>query len=39
VHRLRKEFGTQLRAEIGKTVTDPAEIDAKIRDLIRMASV
>jgi RNA polymerase sigma-70 factor (ECF subfamily) len=36
VHRLRKEFGTQLREEIAKTITDPVEIDAEIRDLIRM---
>jgi RNA polymerase sigma-70 factor (ECF subfamily) len=37
-HRLRKEFGAELRAEIAQTVADPAEIDAEIRQLIAVTS-
>jgi RNA polymerase sigma factor (sigma-70 family) len=37
-HRLRKEFGAELRAEVARTVSDPAEIDAEIRELIAVAS-
>jgi RNA polymerase sigma-70 factor (ECF subfamily) len=32
-HRLRRRFGDLLREQIGKTVADPAEIDAEIREL------
>lgn len=38
VHRLRKEFGLILREEIGRTVEDPSEVDAEIRQLIRVTS-
>jgi RNA polymerase sigma factor (sigma-70 family) len=38
VHRLRKEFGAELRAEVARTVSDPNEIDAEIRELIAVAS-
>ena len=34
VLRLRKRFGESLRAEIGETVADPAEIDDEIRRLL-----
>lgn len=37
-HRLRKEFGLELRAEIARTITDPAAIDAEIRQLIAVTS-
>jgi RNA polymerase sigma-70 factor (ECF subfamily) len=33
VHRLRRRYGDLLRAEIGATVGDPAEVDHEIRDL------
>jgi RNA polymerase sigma-70 factor (ECF subfamily) len=33
VHRLRRRYGALLRAEIGATVDDPAEVDNEIRDL------
>jgi RNA polymerase sigma-70 factor (ECF subfamily) len=33
VHRLRRRYGALLRAEIGATVDDPAEVDHEIRDL------
>ena len=33
LHRLRKRFGTELRAEIAETVADPAEVDAEVRHL------
>ena len=33
VHRLRKEFGKLLRAEIAKTVSDREEIEEEIRHL------
>ncbi len=38
VHRLRKEFGTELRGAISQTVGDPSEIDAEIRQLIASTS-
>lgn len=34
VHRLRRRYGQLLRAEIGATVVDPAEIDAELRHLL-----
>ena len=34
VHRLRQEFGRQLRDEIGQTVSDRKEIDDEIRYLL-----
>ncbi|HEY6553714.1 MAG TPA: sigma-70 family RNA polymerase sigma factor, partial [Vicinamibacteria bacterium] len=34
VHRLRKRFGEVLREEIGRTVTDPADVDSEIRWLL-----
>jgi RNA polymerase sigma factor (sigma-70 family) len=37
-HRLRKEFGAELRGEIAQTVSDAAAIDAEIRELIKVAS-
>jgi RNA polymerase sigma-70 factor (ECF subfamily) len=33
VHRLRKRYRELLREEIGRTVDDPVQIDAEIRDL------
>lgn len=36
VHRLRRRFGALLRAEIGETVSDPAQIDDEIRELFRV---
>jgi len=33
VHRLRRRYGELLRQEIGRTLHDPSEIDAEIRDL------
>jgi RNA polymerase sigma-70 factor (ECF subfamily) len=33
VHRLRRRYGELLREEIGRTLRDPSEIDAEIRDL------
>lgn len=35
VHRLRRRFGEQLRAEIADTVADPSQIDAEIRHLLQ----
>jgi RNA polymerase sigma-70 factor (ECF subfamily) len=35
VHRLRKEFGAVLRAEVGSTVAGEAEVDEEIRHLLR----
>jgi len=31
VHRLRHRYGEKLRAEIAKTVTDPADVAAELR--------
>jgi len=36
VHRLRRRFGTVLRAEIAETVSDPAQVDEEIRELFRV---
>jgi hypothetical protein len=33
IHRLRKRYSTLLREEIGRTVSDPAEIDEEIHAL------
>jgi RNA polymerase sigma factor (sigma-70 family) len=33
VHRLRRDYRSQLREEIGRTVSDPAEIDEELRHL------
>lgn len=38
VHRLRKRYGAALRAEIGETVADPAEIEEEIRYLLGVLS-
>ncbi len=38
VHRLRKRYGATLRAEIGETVADPAEIKEEIRYLLKVLS-
>ena len=35
VHRLRRSFRNQLRADVARTVMDPAEVDDEIRHLIR----
>lgn len=35
VHRLRKEFGAVLRAEVGSTVARETEVDEEIRHLLR----
>jgi RNA polymerase sigma-70 factor (ECF subfamily) len=34
VHRLRKRFGSVLREEVLRTVTDPADVDSEIRWLL-----
>jgi RNA polymerase sigma-70 factor (ECF subfamily) len=34
VHRLRRSFRNQLRADVARTVMDPAEVDDEIRHLI-----
>jgi RNA polymerase sigma-70 factor (ECF subfamily) len=34
VFRMRKKFGEQLRWEVAQTVTDPAEVDAELRELL-----
>lgn len=39
VHRLRQRFGERFRAEVAKTVIDPAEIDDEIRHLLAAVSV
>jgi RNA polymerase sigma factor (sigma-70 family) len=36
VHRMRRRYRTLLRAEIARTVYDPAEIDEEIRFLLRV---
>ena len=33
IHRLRKRHGQILREEVGRTVTDPGEIDDELRSL------
>jgi RNA polymerase sigma-70 factor (ECF subfamily) len=38
IHRLRQRYREVLREEIGKTVSDPAEIDGEIRDLFAALS-
>jgi DNA-directed RNA polymerase specialized sigma24 family protein len=39
VHRLRQRFGERFRAEVAKTVVDPAEIEDEIRHLLAAVSV
>jgi len=34
VHRLRRKYRDTLRAEIARTVADPADVDAEIRHLM-----
>jgi RNA polymerase sigma-70 factor (ECF subfamily) len=34
VHRLRRRYGELLRAEIGKTLSDPREVEEEVRHLI-----
>lgn len=36
IHRLRRRYGELLRAEIARTVADPAEIEDELRHLIRV---
>lgn len=38
VHRLRKEFGVLLRAELAQTVGSEAEIDDELRRIVRVTS-
>ena len=38
VHRLRRRYRELLREEIGRTVSDPAEVDAEIRELFVLLS-
>ena len=33
IHRLRREFGTLLRREVSRTLSDPTEVDAELRHL------
>jgi hypothetical protein len=33
IHRLRKQYTASVREEIGRTVSNPAEIDAEIHEL------
>ena len=37
VHRLRKTFCDVMREEVGRTVADPADVDAEIRGLLSAA--
>lgn len=37
VHRLRHRFGERLRAEVARTVEDPAEVPTELRHLIAVA--
>lgn len=39
VHRLRRRFQSQLRQDIGETVSDPADVEDEIRYLIRALDV
>ena len=34
VHRTRKEFAQAIRKEIAETLSDPAQIDAELRELM-----
>ncbi len=34
VHRLRRRFGSVLREEVARTVTDPSDVDDEIRWLL-----
>jgi RNA polymerase sigma factor (sigma-70 family) len=38
VHRLRRRYRELLREEIGRTLDDPAQVDAEIRDLFAILS-
>jgi RNA polymerase sigma factor (sigma-70 family) len=38
VHRLRQRYREQLRAEVAQTVATPEDVDAELRDLIRIVS-
>jgi RNA polymerase sigma-70 factor (ECF subfamily) len=38
VHRLRADYRERLRAEVAHTVSDPGEVDAELRYLIRVIS-
>jgi hypothetical protein len=33
IHRMRKQYAAILREEVGRTVSDPSEIDAEIHSL------
>jgi len=33
IHRMRKQYTAILREEVGRTVSDPSEIDAEIHSL------
>jgi hypothetical protein len=33
IHRLRKQYMTVVREEVGRTVSDPAEIEDELRSL------
>ena len=37
VHRLRRRFGAMLRAEVGRTLEDPRDVEEEIRYLLRVA--
>ena len=36
VHRLRKNFGRCLRAELAETVLDPNEVDSELRKMLQV---
>ena len=38
-HRLRSRYRDVLREEVGRTVADPAEVDAELDDLINSLAV
>ena len=38
VHRLRQRYGAMLRAEVAETVTGEQEVDAELRDLLKVIS-
>jgi hypothetical protein len=38
VHRLRQRYGAILRAEVAETVMGEQEVEAEMRELLRMVS-
>ena len=38
LHRLRRRFGALLREEVGRTVSDPGDVEAEVRHLLTVAA-